>query len=374
MKKVLYVATVDSHIKAFHLPYLKLLHDKGFEVHVATNGTDNFPYCDVKHQICIERNPLKFNNIKAVKQLRKIINDEKFDIIHCHTPMGAVVARLAAKNARKEYGAKVIYTCHGFHFFKGAPPVNWIFYYPVEKHLSKITDTIITINHEDYEIAKNKFFMKNIFLIHGVGVNDTKFNEQPLQENERIELKKELNIKDNDFCIFYVAELIKRKNQIMLIEAMKDISSINNNIKVFLVGNGALTEFYKTKIKEYGLEDKVILLGYRTDVSKLFKIADLCVSTSSYEGLGINLVEAAFSGVPLLASKIRGHNEIIKEDINGYFFDNKEELISKILMLYDNPNKLKELRSKARESTLCFSLENTYKEHSDIYDIILKYD
>ena len=96
MKKVLYVATVDLHIRTFHLPYLKLLHDNGYEVHVATNGDEKFPYCDVKHQICIERSPFKVNNIKAIKQLRKIIDKEKFDIVHCHTPMGAVLTRLAA--------------------------------------------------------------------------------------------------------------------------------------------------------------------------------------------------------------------------------------------------------------------------------------
>ena len=117
MKKVLYVATVDIHIKTFHLPYLKLLHDNGYEVHVATNGDEEFPNCDVKHKICVERNPFKINNLKAIKQLKKIIEKEKFDLIHCHTPMGSVVARLAARKARKLYGTKVIYTCHGFHFY-----------------------------------------------------------------------------------------------------------------------------------------------------------------------------------------------------------------------------------------------------------------
>ena len=103
MKKALYVATVDIHIKSFHLPYLKLLHDNGYEVHVATNGDEKFPFCDVKHQICIERSPFKLSNLKAIKQLKKIIEKEKFDIVHCHTPMGAVVARLASKKARKIY-------------------------------------------------------------------------------------------------------------------------------------------------------------------------------------------------------------------------------------------------------------------------------
>ena len=155
-KKVLFTATVDSHILHFHIPYLKLFKEKGYEVHVATNGNEEIPYCDKKHVISFERSPLKLNNLKAIGQLRKIINEENFDIIHCHTPMGSVVTRLAAKKARKK-GTRVIYTAHGFHFYKGAPKLNWFLFYPVEKYLSKYTDTLITINKEDYDLAKRKF-------------------------------------------------------------------------------------------------------------------------------------------------------------------------------------------------------------------------
>ena len=123
MKKVLFTATVDSHILHFHIPYLKLFKENGYEVHVATNGDEKIPYCDVKHKISFERNPIKLNNLKAIKQLKKVIDKEKFDIIHCHTPMGSVVTRLAAKKARKN-GTRVIYTAHGFNFYKGAPLLN----------------------------------------------------------------------------------------------------------------------------------------------------------------------------------------------------------------------------------------------------------
>ena len=173
MKKVLFVATVDSHIELFHLPYLKMFKEYGYEVHVATNTDNEIQYCDSKHKISVERNPLKFCNIKAIKQLTKIINEEHFDIIHCHTPMGSVVARIAARKARKT-GTRVIYTAHGFHFYKGAPLKNWILFYPVEKCLAKYTDTLITINKEDYNCAKKRFGRRclDIRYVPGVGVND----------------------------------------------------------------------------------------------------------------------------------------------------------------------------------------------------------
>lgn len=121
VKKVLFTATVDSHILHFHIPYLKMFKDMGYETHVATNGDEAIPYCDKKHKISFERSPFKLNNLKAIKQLKKVVEEEKFDIIHCHTPMGSVVTRLASKHARKAYGTRVIYTAHGFHFYKGAP-------------------------------------------------------------------------------------------------------------------------------------------------------------------------------------------------------------------------------------------------------------
>ena len=235
MKKVLFTATVDSHILQFHIPYLKMFKEKGYEVHVATNGTENIPYCDVKHVVSFERSPIKINNLKAIKQLKKIIDKEKFEIIHCHTPMGSVVTRLAAKKARKE-GTKVIYTAHGFHFYKGAPLINWMIFYPIEKYLSQYTDCLITINDEDYELARKKFKKcKQIELIYGVGVDENKFNFK-MTDQEKHELRKSLGLRDDDFVIIYVAELSKRKNQGMLINVVKQLTEKKINTKFLLVG------------------------------------------------------------------------------------------------------------------------------------------
>ena len=302
-----------------------------------------------------------------MKQLKKIINDEKFDLIHCHTPMGGVITRLAAKKVRKN-GTKVFYTAHGFHFYKGAPKINWMIYYPIEKYLSKYTDVLITINHEDYELVKNNFKAKRIELVHGMGVDDKKFNNEPLKDEEYIKLKKELNIQDDDFVMMYVAELNKNKNQIMLIEMMKEIIKENPKIKLFLVGKGKLENDFKEKIKDYNLQNNIIMLGYRNDVNKLLKLTNLCVATSKREGLPINLVESELSGVPVVATKNRGHIEVIKENINGFIIDTKEAMISKIFELYENRNLLNSLKNNARNSVMEFSLDNALKEGINIYE------
>lgn len=326
-KKVLFVATVDSHILQFHIPYLKWFKENGYEVHVATNGEKEIPYCDKKHTISIERNPIKLNNIKAIKQLRKIIDQEKFNIIHCHTPMGSVVTRLAAKKARKKYGTKVIYTAHGFHFYKGAPIKNWIIFYPVEKVLSKYTDCLITINKEDFDLAKKKFKTKKIELVNGVGVDRNKF-EFEMNKEKKLKLRKSLGINNDDFVIIYVAELSKRKNQGMLIKAVKRLICEGiDNIKVILPGIDSMNGYYKKMTEKLKIENNIKFLGYRKDIPNLLKISNLYVSTAKQEGLPVNIIEAMFSGLPIVATNCRGNRDLVDKTIEIGNIDKLKEQI-----------------------------------------------
>ena len=322
MKKVLFVATITKHITTFHLPYLKMFKEHGYEVHVATDDDAPIPYCDVHHKINIRRNPFKIDNLKAIKQLKRIINEEKFDIVHCHTPMGSVVARLAAKEARKN-GTRVIYTAHGYHFFKGAPLINWLLYYPVEKWLAKYTDTQITITQEDYDLAKKKFKIKDLHLVHGVGLDEEKFNIE-VTEDEKKKLKKSLGINEDDFVIIYTAEISKRKGQKLLIKSIKKVIEDNNKVKLLLVGNDSLHGECQKLVKRLNLEKNILFLGYRNDVPKLLKIADLAVSTSRQEGLPVNLMEAMYMGLPIVATDCRGNRDLVINDVNGFLVKEKK--------------------------------------------------
>lgn len=331
MKKVLFVATVDSHIESFHLPYLKLLHDKGYEVHVATNGPNQFSNCDIKHQISLERNPFKIKNLIAIKQLKKIIKKEKYTLIHCHTPMGGVVARLAAKPFNKSQSKKglkrtrVIYTAHGFHFYHGAPLLNWLLFYPVEKHLAKYTDTLITINQEDFNLATKKFERrcKNIEYIPGVGIDPKKFNFK-MSPSEKHNLRKSLGLKDDDFVMIFPARLDKNKNQEMLIKVMATLSKKNPKIHLLLPGKDPYNNHIYKLIKKYNLQKHVHILGFRKDIPQLLKISDIAVSSSLREGLPVNLIEAMYSGLPIVATNCRGQRELITNGVNGFLTQTKD--------------------------------------------------
>ncbi|MCI8636714.1 MAG: glycosyltransferase family 4 protein [Clostridia bacterium] len=369
MQKVLFTATVDSHIKHFHLPYLKWFQEQGYEVHVATNGEEEIPYCNKKHIVRFERSPFKTNNLKAIKQLKKIIEKEKFDIIHCHTPMGSVVTRIAAMKAREKYHTKVIYTAHGFHFFKGAPIINWLIYYPVEKMLDRAMDCLITINEEDYNLAKRRFKTKQIELVHGVGVDETRFNIT-MTEQEKAELRRSLGIEENDFVIIYPAELNKNKNQGMLLNAITKLKKQGyENIKVLLPGKDSNNGAYEIMAKNLEIEQQIKFLGYRTDIPKLIKISNLAVATSKREGLPINMVEAMYCELPCIATINRGHKELIESGRNGFLIEinNVNQLASNILELYKNKELRIEFTKNAKEKAEVFILYNVKNEMEKIY-------
>lgn len=361
-KKVLFVATVTSHINAFHIPYLKWFKEQGYEVHVASKGEQNIEYCDKHYNLPFERFPLKKDNFKCYKQLKKIIMENQYEIIHCHTPVGGVLTRLAARKARKK-GTKVIYTAHGFHFYKGAPIKNWIIYYPIEKICARWTDCLITINEEDYLLAKRRFTNTNVEYAHGVGVDIGNFAEKSNQHEKDL-LRKELNIKQNDFVLLYPAEISNRKNQMMLIEVMKKIKEDGKNAILLLAGKDSLKGMCQQKAKELGVQDEIKFLGYRNDISKLMSISNLGVSASKQEGLPVNIMEALASGLKVIATNCRGNRDLIVSEKNGYLVPiNDIEKMSQAIENEIDKNTQNE-NSKLDEK---YELDNVVQEYAKIY-------
>lgn len=366
-KKVLFCATVDYHFQAFHIPYLKWFKEQGWEVHIAAKGELELPYTDQKFNIPIERSPFKLKNVKAYLLLKSIINENQYEIIHCHTPLGGVLARLAARQARKQ-GTKVIYTAHGFHFCKGAPRLNWLIYYPIEKLLAKKTDCIITINQEDYQLAKKRDFKADLIEhVHGVGV-DTKYFTS-VSETQKIELKKSFGYQADDFLLFYAAEFNKNKNQQLLIRSLALIKDYMPNAKLLLAGEGALQEKCRKLVSELGMEDMVNFLGYRKDIEMLVPMCDIGVGSSFREGLPVNIIEAMACGLPIVASKNRGHIELIQENVNGYIVSANDygQFARCLLRLYQSNQLRSEMGTASVNLVNTFSLSQLNLELSAIY-------
>ncbi|MEH7356000.1 glycosyltransferase family 4 protein [Neobacillus drentensis] len=366
-KKILFCATVDTHFESFHLPYFKWFKDQGWEVHIAANGVLDLPFVDEKYNIPVQRSPFKFKNIHSSFQLKKIIEQNKFDIIHCHTPMGGVISRLAGRNARKA-GTKVIYTAHGFHFYEGAPIQNWLLYYPIEKWLCNYTDCLITINNEDYHFAKKHFKNKQIEHVYGVGVNTSKF--KPIELDAKIKQKKSLGYQADDFLLFYAAEFNENKNQKFLISMMSSIKKQTPQVKLLLAGEGFLMDECKKLAKHLGLEEMINFLGHRTDIDAILPICDVTVASSLREGLPVNIMEAMSCGLPVVATENRGHKELIKNDRNGWIVGKNSflEMGEKIKILVNDPEKKIQFGNYGRkmiEEKYC--IQNVLEQKSKIY-------
>ena len=325
MKRVLIVATVGRFFD-FLKNDINVLKDLGYEVHCATNlhmgendSMDGFEI--IKHQVDFQRSPFSMSNLKAYKQISALLEEYEFDLIHCHTPVGGVVARLAARKLRKQ-GLKVIYTAHGFHFFKGATIKNWLIFYPVEKLLSRYTDVLITINKEDFNIASKKFKAKQVTYIPGVGVDTKKFDSNIFNKSK---IRDSLGFDDNDCIMISVGELSARKNHKAIINALAKLPKADlERIKYLIVGIGDLDEYLHNLCCELKL-DNVVFLGYRTDVAALYACSDIFVFPSLQEGLPVALMEAMASGLPVVCSRIRGNVDLIENNKGGYLVDPTNE-------------------------------------------------
>nr|MDH3106087.1 glycosyltransferase family 4 protein [Bacillus velezensis] len=366
-KKVLFCATVDYHFKAFHLPYFQWFQDMGWEVHVAAGGNMNLPFVDEKFSIPIRRSPFHPENLSVYRRLKRLIQDNGYDMIHCHTPVGGVLARLAARQARQK-GTKVLYTAHGFHFCDGAPLKNWLLYYPIEKFLSSYTDCLITINEEDYERAKQmKKTDCSAKKIHGIGVNTDRFRPVSQEESER--LREKHGFGAGEFILVYPAELNGNKNQGLLIETAALLKNRILELKLVFAGEGAMEEPYRKKAESLGVSDMVRFYGFCRDIHELIQLADLSVASSIREGLGMNLLEGMAAEKPAVAADNRGHREIIEDGVNGFLVPARDSaaFADRIEKLYRSPGLRKAMGQEGRRTAECFSETRTVKEMANIY-------
>ena len=372
MKKVLFVATVvKTHIMEFHVPYLKLFKEMGWETAVAARNDFEhssdcvIPYCDTYYDIPFERNPLKLGNLKAYKEVKKVIDGGEFDIIHCHTPVGGMLTRLAARQVRKQ-GSRIFYTAHGFHFYKGAPAINWLLYYPVEKWLSRYTDVLITINKEDYERAKT-FSAGKVYYVPGVGIELKKFHVGSV---DRVEKRQEIGVRSNDFVLLSVGELIPRKNHEVVIRALAVLKQNGelNHVEYVICGRGAYESDLKKLAKELRVSDHVHFLGYRSDVSEICNCADLFVFMSYQEGLPVALMEARACGLSAVCSNIRGNTDLIENNVTGLIANNTPEGVAKAISAMQSDENLRaSLASAALQKIRQFDLRDVESQMSKIY-------
>ena len=372
-KRVLIVATVvKTHIMQFHIPTLKLFKEMGWETAVAAkNDYDNpedcqIPYCDHFYDIPFIRNPFTPGNVSCYKQLKDIIDRGNYQIIHCHTPVGGVLGRLAARKTRKQ-GTRVLYTAHGFHFYRGSALKNWLLYYPAEKLCSYFADDIITINREDYRLAQKKFSSAKIHHLPGVGIDTAAFSLSLLKQEERSAMRAALGLKPGQRMILSVGELIARKNYKTAIDVIAKLKT--EQLRYYICGQGVLQSELQEYAKAKGVDDRVVFLGYRRDIPQLCACADVFMHTSHQEGLSVAVMEAMSCAVPVIASRIRGNVDLIEDGVNGFLADVQDaagyaEGIAKLL---DDPALAEEFRSNGLKKVKQYDVQIVTEQLKSIY-------
>lgn len=369
--KMLYILNTTNRVNNFSYSSMVAAQELGIEFHIAGNWTgynnsserreDEKKYGIKIHQIDFIRAPYDPRNIKAYKQVIELLKREKFDVIHCNTPIGGVIGRLAGKRCDVK---TIIYQAHGFHFYKGAPKINWLIYYPIEKWLAHYTDALITINHEDY-IKAQTFHLNNhgkVYYVPGVGIDLSEFDNI---EQYRKEKRLELGLKDDDIAIISVGELNKNKNNSTIILALDKIK--NSSIHYFLCGTGEEQNNLQVLVEKLGLEKNVHFLGYRKDIKELYSATDFFVMPSIREGLSRSIMEAMASGLPCIVSKIRGNVDLIENNIGGILCspNSAEEFANAIeKCIFFNS---KELGKNNLERIKKFDIHSVKKELLNIY-------
>jgi len=366
--KVLVVASVYIHIKHFHLPYIKEFKQRGWEVDLACNGcagqaaeADN--YIDVP----FEKSFLSFSNFRACKLLRKQIMQRDYDLVICHTSLAAFFTRLAMFSMKKR--PAVCNMVHGYLFDDSTSLFKKAILVAAEKITAPLTDLIITMNNYDTEFAKAHKLAKRVVCVDGIGLDPSKFSESI--GKDKAELRNKLGINEAAYVFLYAAEFSKRKNQKVFIEAMP---LLPENAILALPGNGELFDDCKVLANRLGLGDRVLFPGYVTNMSDWFNAVDAVVSSSRSEGLPFNIMEAMYHGLPIIASKVKGHTDLIEDGVNGFLYPcgDREEFAKKANRIINEPELRKYFGERSKKLVKKNYLENVLPTVMELYESSLK--
>ena len=365
MGKRILVTSTDLMMIQFLVPHVINLEENGFEVEIACSEVGGRMeeirqkldgYVKAIHTVRLVRSPASPGNLKGYRDMKRVIDTGHYDIIWTNEPVMGVVTRLAARKVRKK-GTKVLYMVHGFHFYTGAPMLNWIVFYPIEKFMASKADMIVTVNQEDFRRAQ-KMNVKQVEYIHGIGIN----TERLTANGQQKDIRKELGLRGDDFLILSVGELNDNKNQKTIIRALALLR--DPQIHYILCGVGKRLERLKKQAAELHLEENVHFLGYRKDVVDICSQSDVYVMPSHREGLPVASLEAMYCGLPLVTSNIRGLVDVMENGVSGYLCepDDTKAFANAIATLKADTNLRKKMSERNREAVLPFCAENAKRE------------
>lgn len=366
-QKVLFTASTFSHIRNFHLPYLEHFHDRGWTVHVACGGEQmDIPYADRVISLPFRKQMQSPGNFKAAAMLRKQIQQENYTLISTHTALAAFFTRLAVKGLTDR--PAVANTIHGYLFDDAAAGLKKKILFAAERFTAPETDLLMTMNRWDDDFARAHKLGRQIVHIPGMGVDFSRFTRATEEEGQA--LRAELGISQDTFVLIYPAEFSTRKRQEFLIRAMERLPE---HTVLVLPGQGALLEDCQKLAGRLALGGRILFPGHVDDMASWYAMADAAVTASRIEGLPFNVMEAMYCGLPVVASAVKGHTDLIEDGHTGllYPYDDIDACAAAIRALMDDPDLRNRLSANARENVACYSLAQAFPAVMAAYGALL---
>ena len=361
--RILFTASRVSHFKQFHIPYLKYYSDKGFEIHTLAQGTGDYDFPVVQHELVFDKKkPLK--NLKGIFFIRKLVKQNQIDIVISNATLAGAVTRAGILFLRKR--PVVIHSCHGYLFSKNTNPLKKLLLVSIEKFFSYITDLVVTMNREDYDAAKKYKFCKKIVNVPGMGIQSYQTHT-----SSELPIRRQFNIPKDAVLLTYAAEFSNRKNQQLLIRLLEPVLALNEKVFALLAGTGTCHENCKQLVKEKKLEDRILLPGYVSNIQDVLAETNIVISTSKSEGLPFNIMEAMCSGIPVIASRVKGHEDLIIDGENGFLFslDDKVEFENKLNKLISDKTLYEKFSAESKKRSNLFILDSVFNNVVNAYAI-----
>lgn len=362
--KLLYAASSYIHLMNFHLPYLRALRERGWEIHaLCGDPRGEIPFADRTIAVPFRKKMSAPDNFRAAAQIRELVRSEGYALVIVHTSLAAFFVRLALKGLR--HRPKLINMVHGYLFDDETPAPKKQILLAAEQMTAPETDLLITMNRWDHELAQKRRLAAREVFVPGVGVDLSRFAAASPEAGRR--LREALGIPEEDFVLLYAAELSARKSQPVLIRALRELPE---RARLVLAGSGAGETECRALAGQLGLEDRILFPGHVGNVGDWYAMADAVATASRIEGLPFNVMEAMVLRKPVVASRVKGHEDLIEDGVSGllYPYGDAKACAAAIRRLMDDPALGGRLAETAAEQVGKYSLEQVFPQVMAAYE------
>ncbi len=373
MNKLLVITAIPNSLRAFLLPFAEHFRARGWRVDAMARGVSTDIEClqafDRLWDVDICRNPLDPRNLLITpSQIRDIVVREKYDIVHVHMAVAAFVTRYALKDVRKQGGPKIIYTAHGFNFYRGGPPLPNAIFLTLEKLAGQWTDYLVVMNQEDEEAAKHHHILpsEGVRYMPGIGLDISHYGRHGVTDADVLRVRQEMGLTADTPLFLSIAEFIPRKRHGDMLKAFARVAKPKACLA--FAGEGPLMAGMQKLASQLGIQDRVRFLGFRRDIPTLIQAAIATILVSEHEGLPRSILESLSIGVPAIGTDIRGIRDLLQDGCGLLVKSADPAGLAKAMnWILDHPQETQRMGERGQKAIAAYSLQHIVQLHESLY-------